>query len=278
MAGPHTSSAWLVIDIGNTHTVAGLYDPRAGASAKPLARVRFRTDPHATADEYRSQLMQIFTFSPGALAGLSADRFWESVERVILSTVVPPLEPVVERACHPKPFLSIQAQTRREFELDLPQPNQLGADRLANVTGALALARAPFLIVDAGTATTFCLVDDRPAYIGGAIVPGLEVSWKALQARAAKLFSVQLTRPQSAVGRTTETQLQSGVLLGYEALIEGMTDRLLADAGWTERAQRGEIRFLATGGIMQVLKLSSRFQVEADLTLMGLLRYGQLTR
>jgi type III pantothenate kinase len=126
------------------------------------------------------------------------------------------------------------------------------------------------LLVDAGTATTFCLVDRRNAYIGGVIVPGLDTSWRALQARAAKLFSVELIRPDNAVGNTTELQIQSGVLQGYEALIEGMADRLLRDAGF-ERAT-----LIATGGCTRLIRLSDRFRMEPDLTLLGLFRYGQL--
>jgi type III pantothenate kinase len=167
-------------------------------------------------------------------------------------------------------LLSVNARLKRDFELDLPHPEQLGADRLCNVAGALRLVKAPMLIVDAGTATTFCLVDHRNAYIGGAIVPGLDTSWRALQARAAKLFSVELTRPESAVGNTTELQIQSGVLQGYEALIEGMADRLLRDAGFENAT------LIATGGCTRLIRLSDRFRMEPDLTLLGLFRYGQL--
>jgi type III pantothenate kinase len=258
-------SRWLLLDIGNTHTVAGVYEKNARAGDFPVARARFRTDPEVTPDEYRVQLDLLFAGETG---------LWNRVERVIVSTVVPALEPILLDACAPVPVLFVKGDTRREFELDLPQPEQLGADRLANVAGALALAKPPFLIVDAGTATTFCLVDARPAYVGGAITPGLEIGWKALQSRAAKLFSVELIRPASPVGRTTETQIQSGVLNGYEALIDGMSARLAEEAG---PAFAGATWF-ATGGCLRGLKLGPRFRVEPDLTLMGLLRYGQLTR
>jgi type III pantothenate kinase len=254
---------WLLLDIGNTHTVAGLF----ASDGQRIAEVRFRTDPQCTADEYRNNLRQIFTES-------LQKNIWDIADRIIISTVVPVLEAVLIKASkggtRQLPLLSISTRSRREFELDLPFPDQLGADRLANVAGALTLTEPPFLIVDAGTATTFCLVDKRRAYIGGAIVPGLVTSWQALQARAAKLFSVELTRPQSAVGNTTELQLQSGVLQGYEALIEGMADRLLRDAGFED------VPLFATGGCMNLITLSQRFRREPDLTVLGLFRYGQL--
>lgn len=250
---------WLLLDIGNTHTVAGLFH----ADGQRVAEVRFRTDAQCTADEYRMQVRQLFRDALGR-------NVWEMADRAIVSTVVPALEATVAKACDTVPLLSIHARLKRDFELDLPQPEQLGADRLCNVAGALQLVQTPMLIVDAGTATTFCLVDHRRAYIGGAIVPGLDTSWRALQARAAKLFSVQLKRPDNAVGNTTELQIQSGVLQGYEALIEGMADRLLRDAGFDDAT------LIATGGCTRLIRLSERFRLEPDLTLLGLFRYGQL--
>ena len=255
----------LVLDVGNTHTVAGVYDGLVATAL--LAQARYRTDSQATADEYRMGLSQLFSEK---LPFPLWDPRQGGVSRVIVSTVVPQLERVISQACPVVHF--VRASSPRKFELDLPVPESLGADRLANVAGALCLTQGPLLIVDAGTATTFCLVDSRPAYVGGAIVPGLETSWKALQSRAARLYSVELSRPESTVGRTTETQIQSGVIQGYEALIEGMTDRLLRDAG----PEFARATLFATGGCIQMLKLSPRFRVEADLTLRGLLRYGEL--
>ncbi len=253
------TARWLLIDIGNTHTVAGLFS----ADGNRHVEVRFRTDPECTADEYRTLLRQLFADAIGGT-------LWDIVERAVLSTVVPALEPVVAKACGAVEFHSVNARMLRDFEIALPMPEQLGADRLANVAGAMTLARPPLLIVDAGTATTFCLINADRAYIGGAIVPGLNTSWRALQARAAKLFAVELVRPDNSVGNTTETQIRSGVLQGYEAMIEGMADRLLRDAGLESAT------LIATGGCTNLIKLSSRFRIEPDLTLIGLHRYGQL--
>jgi type III pantothenate kinase len=266
-AGAHilVSEHWLLFDVGNTHTVVGLFR----AEGERVAEVRFRTDPQCTADEYRSELRQLFFEQLGS-------NVWDLADRVVMSTVVPPLEATLRDACQGRPrpvaFLAVNTRLNRDFELNLPFPDQLGADRLANVAGALSLVEPPFLIVDAGTATTFCLLDQRRAYIGGAIAPGLVTGWKALQSRAAKLFSVELDRPQSSLGNTTELQLQSGVLQGYEALIEGMADRLLRDAGFEHAT------LIATGGCINLIELSARFRREPDLTLLGLFRYGQLNR
>lgn len=265
-SGTARTGYWLVLDIGNTHTVAAIYprDVRLESTTQPEARVRFRTDSQATADEYRMLVGNLF----------AREHFWDSIERVVVSTVVPALEPSVVAACHPRPCLSIHHRAKRDFELAIPVPESLGADRLANLAAATCLFKAPFMIVDAGTATKFCLVDSQSRYIGGAITPGFEISWKALQSRAAKLSWVQLDRPSTSVGNTTETQLQSGVLLGYESLIEGMTDRLLADAHWS--GTFADPTLISTGGCMHSLKLSERFRLIPDLTLLGLLRYGQL--
>ncbi|MBI5139127.1 type III pantothenate kinase [Candidatus Nomurabacteria bacterium] len=277
-----TTQYWLCLDIGNTHTVAGLFPALYSDHhvSNPIARLRFRTDAHTTSDEYFSHLTQIF--NNYLKNNLKTEFIWHQIERAIVSSVVPQLDCTIEKALqivNPHiPCLFVNTNTKREFELDLPYPEQLGADRLANVQGALSLAKPPFLIIDAGTATTFCLIDKRPAYVGGAIAPGLEISWKALQMRASKLFSVELLRPSSSIGNTTETQLQSGVLMSHEAMLEGMTNLLLED--WKKLSPHSfKIpTFFATGGCMHLLKLSEKFHIEPDLTLRGLCRYGILTQ
>ena len=265
-------SLWLLLDIGNTHTVAGLayVDSRSSVRLERSFEVRFRTDSGATADEYRAQLSQLFEQK-------GIETLWKRVTHGVLSTVVPALEPIVRECLQGLPYLHVNWQAKREFELQLPQPATLGADRLANVAGALTRFQPPFLIIDAGTATTFCLVDRDRNYIGGAIVPGFETSWKALTSRAARLFSVDLVRPESAVGNTTETQLTSGMILGYEALLEGLTDRMIVDAKRDFPGKFENPILLATGGCIRALQLTSRFHQQNDLTLAGLLRYGELT-
>jgi type III pantothenate kinase len=255
---------WLLLDIGNTHTVAGLSDGHCIQT-----QIRFRTDAAATADEYALWVESLFARKYPEFRA-------SDLQRVIISSVVPALEFSLKAAFARTPLLWVKAETPRRFELELPVPASLGADRLANVAGALSLFSPPFLIIDAGTATTFCLVDSKARYIGGAIVPGIQTAWKALQAKAAKISSVELKHPESALGNTTETQLQSGVLLGAEVLMEGLTDRILHDAEkrWG-KASIENTRLIATGGCMNEVNLSSRFEVIADLTLLGLIQYGR---
>ncbi len=260
---------WLLLDIGNTQTVAAIARPGA-SSGDFLRTIRFRTDPSVTADEYRLTIVQLLLTPRGAVTdGLGA---LPSISRVIVSSVVPALEPAVREAFAETPLLFVTHEAKRDFDLDLPVPSSLGADRLANAAGARVLAPAPYLIVDAGTATTFCVIDARPAYIGGAIAPGLEIGFRALAARAAKLFAVELKAPASSIGNTTETQIQSGVVLAYESLIESMADRLARDAGDSLH----DATWFATGGCAHYLRLSARFRLEPRLTLIGLQRYGEL--
>lgn len=269
---PESSKAlWLLLDVGNTHTVAGLarHSPDGQMQLDRQHEVRFRTDGAATPDEYRAALSQLF-----AHRGVSD--LWNQVTHGVLSTVVPSLERVVRDCFGSLPFLNVNSHAPREFELKLPQPSTLGADRLANVAGALTRFKPPFLIIDAGTATTFCLVDANRNYIGGAIVPGFETSFKALTAKAARLFSIEMIRPASAVGNTTETQLASGMIFGYEALLEGLTDRMLRDAQRDATGTFENPTLIATGGCMRGLRLSERFNLDDDLTLAGLLKYGEM--
>ena len=248
---------WLAVDIGNTQTVTGLYEIRIEGprfERTLLRRSRFRTSATATADEWRQ-----------SVGGLT------EADRILVASVVPQLHLSIREALAGRSWLAIDSTTPRDFELALPHPEQLRADRLANVMGALTRFEPPFLIVDSGTATTFCLVDQGRRYIGGAIVPGIETSFSALQARAAKLFSVELIRPESSVGDTTTLQLQSGLIHGTEALIEGFSDRLLRDAG----PGFAGARRIITGGCGHFLQLSRSWEFIPDLTLEGLIEYGR---
>lgn len=264
--------SWLLVDIGNTQTVVGLTDTTsASASAgefKLIERKRFRTRRHATEDEIKLLITQ--AFSETVLA---------QVSKVVLASVVPPMDQIFARAFSGLPFISVSAKIKcpvnPPLTYKIKSPEELGADRVANIVGTLASYEPPFVIVDAGTATTFCVVGPDRSYLGGAISPGIEIGLGALQTAAAKLFGVSLVEPPSVIGTTTKTQLQSGLVHGYEALVEGMVDRLVAQAEKDYPGFSSNLKFFGTGGCINFLKLSDRFLIDPDLTLKGLYQYGK---
>jgi type III pantothenate kinase len=144
-------------------------------------------------------------------------------------------------------------------------PREVGADRVCNVVAGRALYGAPLIVVDFGTATNFDCVDARGDFVGGAIAPGLTLASEALVSRAARLFRVDLVRPERALGRNTVTNIQSGVVFGYAGLVDGLVERLQAELG-------GHARVVATGGLAgQMYEVARSIEtVNADLRLEGL--------
>jgi type III pantothenate kinase len=148
----------------------------------------------------------------------------------------------------------------------------MGADRLTNMAAAVRVARAPMIIVDAGTATTFCVVDEGPAWIGGAIAPGAALSLNALCDTASKLPRISPLRPDTSFAKSTVDQMLSGACQGHEAMIEGLADRLVKDSGLPVN----QMEYIATGGCLNFLSLSPRWRIMPDLTHYGLYVYGCL--
>lgn len=218
------------IDVGNTHTVVGLWD-----GARWVATWRRATDAEASEDELAAWLK--------ALCDLAAIPFEANV--VVVASVVPQASESLARlaarwlrcdAC----FLLSGQQVGLKVQYD--PPHAVGADRIANALGALARWKPPILVVDFGTATTFDAIDAQGAYVGGAILPGVEVSTRALAGRTAKLPQIELKKPERAVGRTTVESLQSGVVLGYAGAIDALARRMDEELG-------GGATIVATGGL-----------------------------
>lgn len=246
----------LAIDVGNTHCVFGVWHEGRWA-----AQWRHRTDPETTEDQLGAWLRTMFD-----LAGLP----W-AVERVVCACVVPPMvEPIRLLA---ERWLGLGVRFLREgasvgLEVLYQPPTSVGADRLANALGALALLKPPLIVVDFGTGTNFDAVDAEGRYRGGAIMPGVLVGSEALFRRAAKLPHVEglaLAAPPHAIGTTTVESLQSGIVLGYAAAIDGLAGRMDAELG-------GGCRVVATGGLGGMfLGLCERIErFEPTLTLDGL--------
>ncbi len=191
----------LVVDVGNTNIVLGLYDRETLAH-----HWRLSTNRSATVDEYGMIMMNLFNH-----AGVDADE----VEGVIVSSVVPPLRFVLENLCTKyvkKTPLIVGPGIRTGLNIRYENPREVGADRIVNAVAAIELYGAPCIVVDFGTATTFDYIDENSQYIGGAVAPGIGISTEALYQRAAKLPRIDLVRPRSVVGRSTVTSMQAGIV------------------------------------------------------------------
>jgi type III pantothenate kinase len=246
----------LAIDVGNSHTVIGIYD-----GERLTHHWRIGTGRDRTTDEHGALLSTLF-----AAADLPVPRH---AEGAVIACVVPPLNQVMEQIarrylqCEP---LIVGPGIRTGMPILYENPKEVGADRIVNAVAAYERFSAATIVVDfSSTATTFDYITGRGEYAGGAIAPGLGVSMNALIEHAAKLYRVELTRPREAVGRTTVGAIQSGVIFGYTALVDGLVRRI--------RAERGEqARVIATGSFAELIAPESETIEETDefLTLTGL--------
>ena len=241
----------LAVDAGNTNLVFALVD---GGEIK--ARWRIATDPRRTADQYAVWLHQLLELEGFAKADVSA---------VIIGTVVPRalhnLEVLASKYFHVEPLIAGQGRAEWPLQLDVDEPQNVGADRALNAIAAHARHSGDLIIIDFGTATTFDVVSASGAYTGGIIAPGINLSLDALVSAAAKLPRIAIEAPatNSVVGRTTESQMIIGIYWGYVAMIEGLVDRLKAEV-------------VSTGGLASLFdKHTDVFDViEPDLTIQGL--------
>jgi len=248
----------LTFDIGNTNTVIGLFD-----NDKLIEHWRFATDRTRTADELRLTTRGLFTET-----GLSPDR----VRGVAVASVVPslnqPLRNGLQRMISGEiEFLTCETSP---IELRVDDPWSVGADRIANSIAAYSSYGGPILAIDFGTATTFDLVSEDGAFLGGAIAPEMNLAARGLTDRAAQLPSVSLTVPSSVIGKTTADNIRAGVVLGFMDLIDGLIRRFHA-------ACPGHLRVLATGGKGELFyhQLDAIELYDPFLTLAGLQQWWQ---
>jgi len=249
----------LAIDIGNTHTVAGLY---AGDQLEEHWRVA--TDSHDTSDQLAAILSSLL-----ALRGYE----FGDVGHLIVSSVVPSLTGQYQDVAH-RYFGTEALVVGPGLKTGLPvitnNPHEVGADRIVNAVAALEILGSPCIVVDFGTATTFCAISAAGEYLGGAIAPGVEVSLEALTNRAARLSRVDLGEPEGVIGKTTAASLRSGVVLGFAGLVDGIVRRMQGELGGSENA--GKVATIATGGFAElVVPHTETLQiVDPLLTLKGL--------
>ncbi|HHZ66723.1 MAG TPA: type III pantothenate kinase [Rhodospirillales bacterium] len=244
----------LVVDAGNTNVVFALFD-----GATLLNQWRTSTDIKRTADEYGVWLTQLI-----ALDGIKPN----DINAAILATVVPhtvfPLTHLCERYFKCAPLI-IDNGNSVGISVEVANPREVGADRLVNAVAAHAKFSGRLIVIDFGTATTFDIIRDDGAYVGGVIAPGVNLSIEALDRAAARLPRITVAKPPSVIGSGTVTAMQSGVYWGYISLIEGLVTRIKEEVGQS-------MRTISTGGLAPLFKNGTDLidELESDLTLHGL--------
>src|SRR5215475_9021893 len=244
----------LAIDLGNTNTVFGVYD----ANDQLVMHWRLSTQKDRTVDEYGILLRNLF-----ALEKIDANK----IRRVIVASVVPPLDPVLHEMV--SSYFSVKPVFVTHQNAGIPvlydDPREVGADRIVNAVAVVHKYGKPAIVVDFGTATTFDAITAGGEYRGGAIAPGIVISAEALYEHAAKLPRIEIQKPCNVIGTSTTGSMQSGLFYGYVALVDGIITRMKEEMG-------AGTRVIGTGGqapfISQETKLIET--VDPNLTLDGL--------
>jgi len=244
----------LAIDIGNTNVVLGVFDKE-----KLVENWRVGTNTRITPDEYAMIFKDLFGF-----AGLA----FNQIQGVIISAVVPPLLPVMMEMSR-KYFriepMVVTHELKTGVTIRSDNPKEVGADRIVNAAAAYKLYGGPIIIVDFGTATTFCAVTKNGEYLGGAICPGVKISAEALFQQASRLPRVELVRPPSVIGSDTISAMQAGIIYGYAGLVDGIVERM-------KKELSSDTRVVATGGLAELVSPETKTiqEIKPHLTLEGL--------
>jgi type III pantothenate kinase len=244
----------LVIDVGNTNTALGLFEGK-----ELRAQWRLSTNRSQTADEYGILIHNLF-----AADGIQAGQ----VDGMMIACVVPPLNSVLEEMAtkyfhRPAIFLGPGVRTGMAIHYDNPQ--EVGADRIADAVAAFEKYGGPCVVVDFGTAVTFDAISEKGEYLGGVIAPGIGISAEALFRQAARLPRVEIREPQRVVGTNTVGSMQSGLFYGAVGMVDGILDRLCSVLG-------EKTKVVATGGQASLVAAASKYRppVDPSLTLEGL--------
>jgi type III pantothenate kinase len=254
----------LVLDVGNTNTVLGVFEAPVGFEAKPsdgrlIAHWRVATIQTQTVDEYGVLFRNLFAMDNIEVAGIRG---------IVISSVVPPMDSMLREVCERyfriRP-LFVEPGVKTGMPVQYENPAEVGADRIVNGVAAFEKHGGPCIVVDFGTATTFDAISRRGEYLGGVIAPGIGISAEALFERTARLPRVEIRKPPRVIGSTTVGSMQSGLFYGYLGLVDAILERMIQELG-------KETRVVATGGLASLLGKDSRFITEVDdqLTLEGL--------
>lgn len=252
----------LAIDIGNTNITLGVFD-----GEELQATWRVETDINRMGDEYAVILLTLL----GQRRVKTAD-----IREAVICSVVPPLVSTFEELLHRYFKISpivVRAGVKTGVRILYPNPREVGADRIVNCAAAHHLYRGPVVVVDMGTGTTFDIISREGDFIGGVIAPGMGIAAQALYSRTAALPRVELVAPEKAIGTTTVTAMQSGIVFGYIALVEGLLGRIQKELD--EKAL-----VVATGGYAGLIADGTELidEINPDITLIGLRLIYQMNK
>lgn len=245
----------LVMDVGNTNIVLGVYDGN-----RLLYHWRMGTDRDKTSDEFGMFMVSLFNHEK-----LEVSR----VEAVVIASVVPPimysLEHAVKKYFKVEPII-IGPGVKTGINIKYENPREVGADRIVNAVAACEIYGGPFIIVDFGTATTFCAVSSKSEYLGGVICPGIKIAADALFQKAAKLPKIDLVKPENVIGKNTVVSMQSGIVFGYVGQVDYIVKRMKREM------KEDNIKVIATGGLARLIASESETidEINGLLTLEGL--------
>ena len=246
----------LVIDIGNTNLKIGLYN-----GDKLLGSWRLSVASQKTADEYGMVIIELLKEK-----GVNAS----DVKGVIISSVVPTLNYTIEHMCkYYFKFKSLIVGPGMKTGLNIKylNPKEVGSDRIVNCVAAHKIYKGDLIVVDFGSATTFSVVNAKGDFLGGVIAPGIKSSVDALVNTASKLPRVELVKPEKIIGRTTENNIQSGVIYGFTGLVEKIIEKIKIEAGFSD------CKVIATGGLSALIENENKKIIniyDTTLTLKGL--------
>ncbi|MFC4389329.1 type III pantothenate kinase [Gracilibacillus marinus] len=245
----------FVLDVGNTNTVLGVFQDN-----QLIHHWRMQTDRNKTEDEYA-----MFVKSLLGHEGL----VFSDMKGIIISSVVPPILFALERMAvkyfHCKPMIIGHEDVNPYLTIDYPNPKELGADRIVNAVGAIKEYGAPSIVIDFGTATTYCYINEKESYVGGVISPGINISLEALYTNAAKLPKIEINRPSRIIGDSTIEAMQAGVYFGYIGQVDEVVNRI-------KKEMHTQAQVIATGGLAGLIAKDSKTIdiVDPYLTLKGL--------
>ncbi len=226
----------LVMDVGNTNIVLGVYEER-----KLLCHWRMSTDKEKTSDEFGMFMLNLFN-SEGLKPG--------NIEAVIIASVVPPIMYSLEHAIK-KYFkvdpINVGPGLKTGINIKYENPREVGADRIVNAVAAYEIYGGPLIVVDFGTATTFSAISSRGDFLGGVICAGVKISAEALFQKAAKLPRIELTKPENLIGRNTVVSMQSGIIYGYVGQVDYIVNRMKREM------KESGIKVIATGGLARYI-------------------------